>query len=217
MRALLLLAVLLASVAQAQTARPSSLIPNFDDARDKAPERSCDKDWSGRVTWGLCTLSRQPDALWFLEKNDALIRASSKACGQNQSIKSLTLSSCGKPDATIVDASPCVAQLTTCLHELGKGLIAVEHYDVGNGTSYVRVYDVPNRKRLTSEEWRNGCTSSACSVGALQDVDGDGLPEIVFRQSREPTARPERILKWKGSSFQDVGRFLWKGQPTQAR
>ncbi len=35
---------------------------------------------------------------------------------------------------------------------------------------------VVKQKRLTTEEWNNGCAIGFCEMGSLQDMDGDRIP-----------------------------------------
>ncbi|MCP3138360.1 hypothetical protein [Pyxidicoccus xibeiensis] len=194
-------------------------LPNFDDALDKGGAPACEYNWKGRVTSSECTDHDREGVDWLLDKNDVLIMAQTRACERERATKKLILSMCPGNGPEITDKISCEKSDTTCVHALGPGLIAVEHSYSEEGSTNVslRVYDVVKQKRLTTEEWSNGCAIGFCEMGSVKDVDGDSIPEIVFGNSRDRPERPERILKWKNGRFRDVGPFLWKGQPDTPR
>jgi hypothetical protein len=190
-------------------------LPDFDDALGTRREPACDSNWKGRVSSSQCTNQDRPGTDWFVDTHDILVQSRSSACGRERTRKKLSLTRCPGIGPELTDTAPCQDNVTTCLYPFGPGRIAVEHShsQEGETTVSLRVYDVANQKRLTTEEWSNGCAIGFCEMGSIEDVDGDGLPEILFTNTRDRPERPERILKWKDGKFRDVGPFLWKGQP----
>jgi hypothetical protein len=180
---------------------PSSL---WCEGDPKEPKRS----------GSLCSVVA-PEADWTRGTGAALVYGWAESCRGDKVARRIAVRRCDGSGPVAVDKLTCGEEVTTCIVPMGPDLLALEHSRSDQGATGVklRVFDLSSGKRIASEEWFNDCGMADCEMGSVEDVDGDGMPELTFTDSRA-TDRPHRILRWQGGKFRDVGPFLWKDEET---
>lgn len=158
-----------------------------------------------------CTIDKENDTLtmatWIVEVEGRLFAGGETACKQGKR-KTITVVDCTGSKTVVTDTieAPCEVSIRSCLYPLPDQGFALDHVysEAGEGTSViVRAYDLTKKQRVFSAEETNdgGPETELISV---EDVDGDGVPEIVHR-----VAGTDEILsklKWRNRRFVKVGR-----------
>jgi len=144
---------------------------------------------------------------WIMEKDKVLLVGMATACERGQTTKKITVVSCNGKKNLLTDSvsAPCEAgRVTTCIHPVAPNVFILEHSysSPGSGTSVnLRVYDTGKKKKLKSMDWVNEGGPEA-EVLNVEDVDKDGIPEIV--RSIAESGKPTSLFKWKSGKFIEV-------------
>ena len=157
-----------------------------------------------------CTLNDQNDTLskaeWIVEVDGHLFAGALSACKQGKMKKTVPVVDCGGSKSLVADVLvvPCEAYVKSCLYPLPDDAFALDHvYSLPDeGTSVlVRAYDIKKKSRVFSADESNdgGPDTELISV---EDVDGDGVPEIVHRVAE--TDKIVSKLKWRNRRFAKV-------------
>jgi hypothetical protein len=142
-------------------------------------------------------------ASWLVESEGVLLAGSRTQCESGQLAKKVSVLSCEGLKTLLTDSvsAPCEAgRVNTCVHTLAPGVVLLAHeYSAPGGTQLLlRGYDVTKKKRLYSGDFGNEGGPDA-EITRLEDVDGDGVPEIVTTVSG--TGKRTSVLKWSKGKF----------------
>jgi hypothetical protein len=147
-------------------------------------------------------------ASWVLEKEGVLLAGTQSECGNGSLTKKVTVISCdGKKNLltdTVEEICDRTRRVYTCVYTLEPGVILLKHkYTIEGETDVdLRVYDVRKKKRLYSQQGSYGpgldhdFTDPKTDV---EDVDQDGVPEIVSTQQK--TGQRLSVRKWQKGRF----------------
>lgn len=159
----------------------------------------------------MCKVTRDNPVIdpssWILEKNGVLLVATEPGCTGGKLTKKLTVVSCDGKKNLVTDSvtAPCEAgRVNTCVYPIAPDIFAFEHYysQPGAGTEVrLRVYDVRKKKRLQSID-RSNDAGPDTELMNVEDVDKDGVPEIVF--STAGSGQRTSMLKWSKGKFVEV-------------
>jgi len=190
-------------------------LPRFRPSSNRVSDW-CDRDAKEqRHSGSLCSAFAPGEADWTHGTGAALVYGWEESCRGKKVARRIGVRRCDGSGPVAVEKLTCGEEVTTCIVPMGPDLVALEHSRSDQGwTGFkLRVFDLSSGKRIASEEWFNDCSISECEMGSVDDVDGDGVPEITFTDSRA-TDRPHLILRWQGGKFRDVGPFLWQDEDT---
>lgn len=161
-----------------------------------------------------CTLNKENDVLrhadWIVELEGNLFAGAESRCtpGKNTKKKSITVVDCSGSKKVLVDTLdvPCGTSVRSCLYPLPDQAFALDHVysEAGEGTSVVvRAYDIKKKLRVFSVDETNDGGPDAELI-SVEDVDGDGVPEIVHRVAG--TDEIVSKMKWRNRRFIKDGR-----------
>jgi hypothetical protein len=159
-----------------------------------------------------CTLNKENDTLskanWIVEVDGHLFAGAESRCKDGKKKKTVAVVDCAGSKTMVTDTIEvsCGANVHSCLYPLPADAFAVDHdYTLGGeGTTVaIRAYDLKKKQQVFSaEETNDGDADTA--VILVDDVDGDGIPEIVHRVAG--TGEIVSKLKWRNRRFVKVGR-----------
>jgi hypothetical protein len=150
-------------------------------------------------------------ASWILEKEGVLLAGSQTSCKDGLLTKKVTVMSCDGMKNLFTDTSEQVCEHTqhvdTCVYSLEPGILLLKHQYTINGETaiHVRVHDVRKKKRLFQMEAFNGglmapgVDPETEPLTTLEDVDQDGVPEIVSTVPK--TGQRLSVRKWQKGKF----------------
>lgn len=142
-------------------------------------------------------------ASWLVETEGVLLAGVRTQCKNGQLAKKVSFLSCDGMKTLLTDSvsAPCEAgRVNTCMHTLAPGVVLLAHeYSAPGGTQMLlRGYDVKKKQRLYSGDFGNEGGPDA-EITRLEDVDGDGVPEIVTTVAG--TGKRTSVLKWNKGRF----------------
>lgn len=159
-----------------------------------------------------CTLNEENDTLtkasWIVELEGRLFAGAETGCKQGKKRKTVSVVDCEGKRTVVTDTleAPCGVSVRSCLYPLPDAAFALDHVysKAGEGTSVVvRAYDLKKKQRVFSAEETNDGGPETVLM-SVDDVDGDGVPEIVHRVAG--TDELVSTLKWRNRRFVKVGR-----------
>jgi hypothetical protein len=157
-----------------------------------------------------CTLNKENDTLrkatWIVEVDGRLFAGAETACKQGKKRKTVTVVDCAGEKTVVADVldAPCGVSIRSCLYPLPDEAFALDHVysEAGEGTSVVvRAYDLKKKQRVFSAEETNDGGPETVLM-SVDDVDGDGVPEIVHRVAG--TDKVVEKLKWRNRRYAEV-------------
>ena len=150
-------------------------------------------------------------ASWILEREGVLLAGVQSGCSNGTVTKKVTVISCNGMKNLLTDTVKQVCdrprRVDTCVYTLEPGVLLLKHkYTIEGATDvYLRVYDVRKKKRLYNQEESYGPGLPGLSPyntepkTDVEDVDQDGIPEIVSSQPR--TGERLSVRKWQKGKF----------------
>ncbi|MFP2934579.1 hypothetical protein ACLESO_57620 [Pyxidicoccus sp. 3LG] len=152
-------------------------------------------------------------ASWILEKEGVLLAGSQTPCTDGKLTKKVTIMSCDGMKNLFTDSVEEVCDRTrsvdTCVYSMEPGVLMLKHeYTIEGATSfYVRVHDVRTKKRLFHLEASYGdglpgFDPKTDPETRLEDVDQDGVPEIV--NILQETGERISVRKWRQRRFVEM-------------
>ena len=158
-----------------------------------------------------CTLNKENDTLakadWIVELDGHLFAGAESACkDEKKKKKTISVVDCDGKRLVVKDTIevPCDASVHSCLNPLPDQAITFEHvYSMpGEGTEVlVRAYDIKSKRRVFAVESSND-GGPETELMSVEDVDGDGVPEIVQRIAG--TGKVVSKMKWRNRHFVQV-------------
>jgi hypothetical protein len=154
-----------------------------------------------------CKLDRTNKAIdsadWIVEVDGHLFAGGVTACKQGKKKKTVTVVDCAGSKSLLTDTVEvsCEANVNTCLHPLPDQAFALDHvYSLPDeGTNVlVRAYDIKKKQRVFSVD-ENNEGGPETELLSIEDVDGDGVPEILHRVAE--TGKIVSKLKWRNRHF----------------
>jgi len=152
-------------------------------------------------------------ASWLAEKEGVLLAGSQTQCKNGKLTKKVTVMSCDGMKNLLTDSSEHVCDRTrhvdTCVYAMEPGVVLIKHAYTLNGVTTIRAraHDVRNKKQVYKQDITNG---SGLPGGDpenqpetdFEDVDQDGIPELVVRVP--DTGQRTSVRKWKQGKFVEV-------------
>jgi hypothetical protein len=159
-----------------------------------------------------CTLNEENEVLakanWIVEVDGHLFAGGESQCKQGKKRKTVSVVDCDGKKTLTTDTveTPCEASVHSCLYPLPGDAFAVDHdySQASEGTTVaIRAYDLKKKRQVYSAEETNDGDADTTIV-VVDDVDGDGVPEIVHRVAG--TGQIVSQLKWRNHQFVKAGR-----------
>lgn len=149
-------------------------------------------------------------ASWILEKDGVLLAGTQSQCKNGMLTKKVTVMSCDGMKNLLTDVVEEVCdhtrRINTCVYILEPGVLLHKHtYSISGALSfYVRVHDVRQKKRLYTLDASYGSLFPGQDPEIeprtdLEDIDQDGIPEIVTTLPK--TGQRTSVLKWLKGGF----------------
>ncbi|MCP3144949.1 hypothetical protein [Pyxidicoccus xibeiensis] len=149
-------------------------------------------------------------ASWLLEKAGVLLAGSQTPCKDGRLTKQVTVMSCDGMKNLLTDTSEHACDHTrpveTCVYTLEPGVVLFEHEYTLNGVTSVRAraFDVRKKKQVYKQDFSNGSGLPGDDTANqpetdFEDVDGDGIPELVV--SVPDTGQRTSVRKWRQGKF----------------
>jgi hypothetical protein len=148
-------------------------------------------------------------ASWVVEQEGVLVAGSQSTCRNGTLSKTITLISCDGSKNLLTDSVRHVCDhsrpIDTCIYTLEPGVLLFKHsYSLNGQTSlHLRVQDVRKKKQLFKLDVTNGSglpgELDTEPETHLEDVDQDGVPEIVtiLPETKQRTS----VRKWQKGRF----------------
>jgi hypothetical protein len=166
-----------------------------------------------KITRDNSSNSAIESASWILEREGVLLAGVQSGCSNGTVTKKVTVISCDGMKNLLTDTVKQVCdrprRVDTCVYTLEPGVLLLKHkYTIEGATDvYLRVYDVRKKKRLYNQEESYGYGPGLPCLSPyktelktdVEDVDQDGIPEIVSSHPR--TGQRLSVRKWQKGKF----------------
>jgi hypothetical protein len=160
-----------------------------------------------------CTIQKENDTLakadWIVEVDGHLFAGKEFACSQGKTRKTISIVDCEgkKVLATDTWSSPCDGtRVGTCLFPMSPGVVGIQQDYSASGEGRqlsFRGYELAKGHKVF--DVKEGYDSTGYDdVTDIEDVDGDGVPELVGRHCEGDNCHRTRLRKWNGKRFTDV-------------
>jgi hypothetical protein len=147
---------------------------------------------------------------WIVEKEGVLVAGSQTPCTNGKLTKKVTVMSCDGMKNLMTDTSVHVCDHTrhvdTCVYAMEPGVVLLKHAYTLNGVTTVRAraFDVRKKKQVYKQEFTHGSGLPGDDTPNqpetdIQDVDGDGVPELVV--DVPDTGQRTSVRKWSKGKF----------------